>query len=70
MVMFRRVQIETRTPEELLETELDFVVHTLQTFDPMGVRNSIAVAAALREAERRGFKTAVTGDGADEMLGG
>lgn len=70
MEIFHRVQIETRTPEELLEGELDFVVRTLRTFDPMGVRNSIAVAAALREAERRGFKSAITGDGADEMLGG
>ena len=43
---------------------------TLRTFDPMEIRNSIAVAAALREAARRGHRSAITGDGADELLGG
>lgn len=34
------------------------------------IRNSVAIAAALREAERRGFTSVVTGDGADELFAG
>ncbi|GBG72075.1 hypothetical protein CBR_g11009 [Chara braunii] len=58
------------TPADLLEKEVEFVVRTLGCFDPMEVRNSIAVAAALKEAKRLAVKTVVTGDGADEVFAG
>ena len=35
----------------------------------MALRNSIAVARALRAAAAAGFTCAVTGDGADELFG-
>jgi asparagine synthase (glutamine-hydrolysing) len=55
--------------DELLG-EVDFVVRQLRTFDPMEVRNSIVIARALREAARAGYRTAMTGDAADELFGG
>eukprot|EP00884_Botryococcus_braunii_P021546 jgi/Botrbrau1/8075/Bobra.0230s0002.1 len=55
--------------EQLLE-ELPWVVRTLQTFDPMALRNDIAVARALKEAASHGCTCAVTGDGADEVYSG
>jgi asparagine synthase (glutamine-hydrolysing) len=57
-------------PFEDLLTEVDFVVQTLRTFDPMEIRNSIVIARGLREAVRRGYYTAMTGDAADELFGG
>jgi len=55
--------------EELLK-QLPWTISVLQSFDPMSLRNNIAIAAALREAARRGFTCALTGDGADEIMGG
>jgi asparagine synthase (glutamine-hydrolysing) len=57
-------------PFEDLLTELDFVVRTLRTFDPMEIRNSIVIARGLREVVRLGYRTAMTGDAADELFGG
>ncbi|GAB4816888.1 hypothetical protein N2152v2_003934 [Parachlorella kessleri] len=53
----------------LLE-ELPTCMQVLKTFDPMELRNNIAVCRALREAAGLGFTCAVTGDGADELFGG
>ncbi|KAG1675779.1 hypothetical protein FOA52_012435 [Chlamydomonas sp. UWO 241] len=58
------------TVRELLERELPTCVRALRTFDPMTLRNEVAVCAALREAAARGFTCAVMGDAADELLGG
>jgi asparagine synthase (glutamine-hydrolysing) len=55
--------------EDLL-TETDFVVHTLRSFDPMELRNSVVIARGLREVARCGYRTAMTGDAADELFGG
>lgn len=55
--------------EDLL-IEVDFVVRTLRTFDPMEIRNSIVIARGLREVSRLGYTTAMTGDAADELFGG
>ena len=55
--------------DQLLD-DLDFVVGTLVTFDPMEVRNSLVIARALREAQAHGYRTAMTGDAADELFGG
>ncbi len=53
----------------LLE-DLDFVVRTLVTFDPMEIRNSLVLARALREAAALGLRNVMTGDAADELLAG
>lgn len=57
-------------PLEDLLLEVDFVVGTMRTFDPMEVRNSIVIARGLREVARLGFHSAMTGDAADELFGG
>lgn len=59
-----------RTDLEGLLEEADFVVKSLQTFDPMEIRNSIVIARALREAHSLGYRTLMTGDGADELFAG
>ncbi|KXZ56138.1 hypothetical protein GPECTOR_1g117 [Gonium pectorale] len=56
--------------EELLRRHLPVVVRALQSFDPMTLRNDVAIACALSEAAARGFRCAATGDAADELLGG
>ncbi|KAG2497871.1 hypothetical protein HYH03_004137 [Edaphochlamys debaryana] len=56
--------------QELLRRQLPLVVRATQSFDPMSVRNDLAIAHALSEAAARGFRCAATGDGADELLGG
>lgn len=55
--------------DEVLQ-ELPTCVRVLETFDPMTLRNDMAVCRALREATARGFTCAVTGDAADELFGG
>jgi asparagine synthase (glutamine-hydrolysing) len=57
------------TLEGLLE-DLEFVVRTLVTFDPMEVRNSLVISRALREVAAQGYRSAMTGDAADELFGG
>ena len=55
--------------DEILQ-EVEFVVRTLVTFDPMEIRNSIVVARGLREAAQLRYATVMTGDAADELFGG
>lgn len=55
--------------EEVLR-ELPTCVRVLQSFDPMTLRNDMAVCAALRAAAAADFTCAVTGDAADELFGG
>ena len=62
--------VVTMTPADLLETYLPACVRQLATFDGMTLRNSLVVAAAMRRAAQLGFKSAVVGDGADELFGG
>lgn len=49
---------------------LPFCVKTLTTFDGMTLRNSLVVAMAMQRAQELGAEVIVTGDGADELLGG
>jgi asparagine synthetase B (glutamine-hydrolysing) len=42
----------------------------LKTFDGMTLRNSIVIAAAMLKAKELGATTVLTGDAADELLGG
>jgi asparagine synthase (glutamine-hydrolysing) len=57
-------------PLEELVKETEFVVRTLRSFDPMEIRNSLVIARALREVAARGYRSAMTGDAADELFGG
>lgn len=50
--------------------ELDFCIKTLETFDPMELRNSIVIARGLSVAKSLGYKSVMTGDGADELFAG
>ena len=61
----------------VLDVRLDAVlevipacVRALETFDGMELRNAAAVMLGLREAKRLGATAVLTGDGADELLGG
>lgn len=49
---------------------LPFCVKTLRTFDGMTLRNSIVIALALKKAKELGATVIITGDGADELMGG
>ena len=49
---------------------LPFCVRTLKTFDGMTLRNSIVIALALKKAKDLGATVVLTGDGADELMGG
>ena len=55
---------------EDLVAEIDLVVRTLRTFDPMEIRNSVVIARGLAEAARHGYRRVMTGDAADELFGG
>ncbi|KAF9292296.1 hypothetical protein BGZ68_008261 [Mortierella alpina] len=57
------------TLDSVLE-ELEFCIKTLQTFDPMELRNGIVIARGLSVAKSLGYKTVMTGDGADELFAG
>ena len=49
---------------------LPFCVKTLKTFDGMTLRNSIVIALAMKRAQDLGATVLLTGDGADELMGG
>ncbi|KAF9960043.1 hypothetical protein BGZ70_008698 [Mortierella alpina] len=57
------------TLDSVLE-ELEFCIRTLQTFDPMELRNGIVIARGLTVAKSLGYTTVMTGDGADELFAG
>jgi len=57
------------TLDSVLE-ELEFCIQTLETFDPMELRNGIVIARGLAVAKSLGYKTVMTGDGADELFAG
>ncbi len=56
-------------PEQLQERLTD-VIRVLKTFDPMEVRNSVAVHHGLVSARSQGFSKVMTGDAADELFAG
>ncbi len=53
-----------------LQNRLADVVKVLKTFDPMEVRNSVAVYHGLEAAKSEGFSKVMTGDAADELFAG
>jgi asparagine synthase (glutamine-hydrolysing) len=56
--------------EEKLEEALRETIKVLKTFDPMEVRNSVSTYVGLEHAQKKGFKTVMTGDGGDELFAG
>jgi asparagine synthase (glutamine-hydrolysing) len=46
------------------------VIKTLRVFDPMEVRNSVAIFVGLKIARENGFRSLMTGDGLDELFAG
>ncbi len=46
------------------------VIETLKVFDPMEVRNSVAIFVGLKFAKKNGIKGVMTGDGLDELFAG
>jgi asparagine synthase (glutamine-hydrolysing) len=54
-----------RLPERLAQ-----VIRVLKTFDPMEVRNSVAVYHGMATARDQGFSMVMTGDGVDELFAG
>lgn len=63
------LHILKRTLDDLL-TNAGQVAKLLCTCDPMELRNSVVIYAALEEASARGAKQVMTGDGADEVFCG
>lgn len=55
---------------EMLRDRLTDVIRILKTFDPMEVRNSVAVYHGLLAAREEGFSNVMTGDAADELFAG
>lgn len=58
------------TPSELIDTHLPHCVKLLETFDGMTLRNSLVIAAVFQKLAAMGYKDAIVGDGADELMGG
>ena len=55
--------------EELDENIRD-VIRIMKSFDPMEIRNSVAINVALKAGRDQGMSTFMTGDGCDELFGG
>ncbi len=69
----RRLELEWRvielTPQQLTERLVE-VIRVLKTFDPMEVRNSVAIYHGLEAASEQGFSEVMTGDAVDELFAG
>jgi asparagine synthase (glutamine-hydrolysing) len=55
--------------DEALEA-IPEVIKVMRTFDPMEVRNDVAIFIALKHAKTNDLTAAVTGDGCDELFAG
>ena len=53
-----------------IEKSLPEVIRVLRSFDPMEIRNSVAIFLGLKRAELEGFMRVLTGDAADELFAG
>lgn len=56
--------------EDELYDSIHAVIKTIRSFDPMEVRNSAAIYAALKTAKEEGLNAVMTGDGSDELFAG
>ncbi len=55
--------------DELMKT-LPEVIRTLRVFDPMEIRNSVAVYIGMKQVKQDGASTFLTGDACDELFAG
>jgi asparagine synthase (glutamine-hydrolysing) len=53
-----------------IENSLPEVIRILRSFDPMEIRNSVAVFLGLRKAKSQGYSRVLAGDAADELFAG
>jgi len=56
--------------DEELDEGLRDVIRIRKSFDPMEIRNSVAIYVALKVGRDRGMSSIMTGDGGDELFGG
>lgn len=56
--------------EDELDDAIPMVVKTMESFDPMEIRNSVTIYAALKAAKENGIHAVMTGDGSDELFAG
>ncbi len=56
--------------DEELDENIRDVIRIMKCFDPMEIRNSVAINVALKVGRDRGMSTFMTGDGCDELFGG
>ena len=56
--------------EDQLQELMPPVIKILKTFDPIELRNSIALYAGMLEAKEDGIEVLLTGDGSDELMVG
>jgi len=59
-----------KLPVSKLQERLADTIRILKTFDPMEIRNSVAVFHGLSLAHSEGFTKVMTGDAADELFAG
>ena len=59
-----------RFREDELYEAIRVVVKTMDSFDPMEIRNSIVIYIGLKKAKESGVNTVMTGDGCDELFAG
>jgi len=55
---------------EELDENLREAIRVMKSFDPMEIRNSVAINVALKVGRDQGISTFMTGDGCDELFGG
>ena len=56
--------------EDELYEAIRVVIKTMDSFDPMEIRNSITIYVGLKKAKEEGVDTVMTGDGCDELFAG
>ncbi len=56
--------------DEELDEGIRAVIRVMKSFDPMEIRNDVAIYVALKMGKDQGISTIMTGDGCDELFGG
>lgn len=56
--------------EDELRDALSTTIKIMKSFDPMEIRNSVVIYAALKTAKEEGISAVMTGDGSDELFAG
>ena len=56
--------------DDELDESIRAAIRVMKSFDPMEIRNDVAIYVALKVGRDRGISTFMTGDGVDELFGG